>query len=333
MIRTHGLTRRFGTHRAVDGIDLDIAPGEVVGLLGPNGAGKTTTIRIITGYLAPTSGSVEVDGMEVSRNLKAVRSRIGYLPESAPLYTEMRVEEFLRFRARLFRIERARRKRAADIAIRRCWLQEVRRRPIRELSKGYRQRVGLASALLHEPAVLILDEPTVGLDPDQIREVRALLRELAGSHTVILSTHILPEAEMTCDRLIMIARGKVRAQGTLQSLRAAATKAVRYLIETDSSKAASAVSGVKGVANVEMAVLDDRWKRLVVTAEAGAGDLREALGAAVASAGGVTRELRPQAPTLETIYVQMSADAEAEHARQQGDQGVSLGTVTRRPRR
>ncbi|HWB18793.1 MAG TPA: ABC transporter ATP-binding protein, partial [Phycisphaerales bacterium] len=275
MIETDRLTKRYGHVPAVEGIDLHVPRGQVVGLLGPNGAGKSTTIRMIVGYLMPTSGWVAVDGLEVSRNLIEVRKRIGYLPESAPLYSEMRVAEFLKFRAKMFGVPRARRKRAIDLAVHRCWLQDVRKRTISELSKGYRQRVGLAAALLHEPPLLILDEPTSGLDPDQIREVRTLLRELAGRHTIVLSTHILPEAEMTCDSIVMIARGKIRAQGTLQSLRQAAAKTMRYVIETDSSKGASVLTAVQGVADVEVGVIDSRWKRLMVRTKPDAGDLRE----------------------------------------------------------
>jgi ABC-2 type transport system ATP-binding protein len=224
----------------------------------------------------------------------------------------MRVGEFLKFRARLFGIERAKRRRAIEMVLRRCGLEEMQRRPIHHLSKGYRQRVGLAAALLHQPPVLILDEPTVGLDPAQIREVRALIRELAGRHTVILSTHILPEVELTCDHVMMIARGKIRASGSLDDLRASAVRSCRYIIEIDSGRNENALREVRGVADVESIVIDDRWRRLTVTPTETSGDLREMLAAQLAKSGGVVREFRREAPSLEHMFVQMIAQAEAD---------------------
>lgn len=316
MIEARNLSKKFGRIAAVDSIDFDIPKGQVVGFLGPNGAGKSTTIRMIAGYLPPTSGRVVVDGLDVVENRLAVQSRIGYLPEAAPSYGEMRVVEFLKFRAKIFGIERAKRNAAIDLAIKRCWLNDVCKRPIHQLSKGYRQRVGLAAALLHQPPVLILDEPTVGLDPSQIREVRGLIRELSGKHTVLLSTHMLPEVELSCDRIIMIARGRVRAQGTIDELRNSAAKTERYIIETDSIRAEAVLREMRGVREVESIPLESRWRRLTVVAADQTGDLREALAAALAKAGGAAREIHRDVPSLEHLFVQMVADAEADYAAQ-----------------
>lgn len=312
MIVARHLTKRYGPLLAVDAIDFSIPRGVVVGFLGPNGAGKSTTIRMIAGYLTPTAGRVEVDGLDVVRQGKMVRQRIGYLPEAAPLYTEMRVDEFLKFRARMFAIPRSKRRRSIDLALRRCGLDDVQRRPIHHLSKGYRQRVGLAAALLHQPPVLILDEPTVGLDPAQIREVRSLIRELAAHHTILLSTHILPEVELTCDRIMMIARGRIRAAGTIEELRHSAAKSSRYTVECDSVAAANALREIRGVREVQSLSLENGWRRLTVIASDNAGDLRQAIAAQLAKIGGSVRELTREQPSLEHLFVQMIAESEAE---------------------
>ncbi len=296
MIVARHLSKRFGRFHAVDSVDFEIPRGQVVGFLGPNGAGKTTTIRLIVGYLRPTRGVVRVDGLDVATDGRRVRQRIGYLPESAPLYGEMRVSEYLKFRARLFGIERARRGAAIELALRRCRLSDVAGRPIDQLSRGYRQRVGLAAALLHEPEVLILDEPMVGLDPSQILEVRKLIRELAGRHTILLSTHILPEAQQTCDRIIMMARGRIRAAGTIDELRSLASRGNRYTVETDAPKAEAVLTELRGVARVEALGSDGRWARLVVTSLDDAIDLREQIFRALADRGGAVRELHGETP-------------------------------------
>ena len=305
MITARQLTRRFGSINAVDRLDFTVPQGRVVGFLGPNGAGKTTTIRMITGYLPPTEGEVFVDSLPVARNPQQVRRRIGYLPESTPLYGEMRVLEFLSLRAKLFGIPRSRRKQALDLAIRRCWLTGVARRPIHQLSKGFRQRVGLAAALLHEPPVLILDEPTVGLDPAQVREVRSLIRELAGEHTILLSTHILAEVELTCDRIMIIDRGRIRAEGAIEELKAAASGTARYIMETDSSDAASSLRDLAGITSIQATKLDDNWHRLFITAADGAADLRGPIARALSEKRVIVRELRRQTPSLEQLFVQL----------------------------
>lgn len=312
MIVARGLTKRFGKRLVVDALNFAIPSGRVVGFLGPNGAGKSTIIRMIAGFHTPSAGTVEVAGFDVTRHPQAAQARLGYLPESAPSYTEMRVGEFLKFRAKMFGVERAKRKRNIDLAVKRCWLEEVVKRPIGQLSKGFRQRVGLAAALVHQPPVLILDEPTVGLDPTQILEFRGLLRELASTHTILLSTHILPEVEVTCDQIIMIARGRIRAQGTLAELTTAIDRENRYVIETDAPKAVQVVREMKGVREVDSQSIDGAWRRLTIRPNPNAGDLRESLAAAMTQANCSFRELHQQKPSLEHMFIQMIAEAEVD---------------------
>jgi len=219
MIQLVRLSRRFGSFKAVDGLSFAVGKGEIVGLLGPNGAGKTTTMRMLTTYLTPTSGRASLAGFDVLDESLEVRRRVGYLPENVPLYTEMRVREFLRFRARLKDVPRSKLRRAVSEVIDRCRLEEVENRIIGQLSRGFRQRVGLAEAMVHDPPILILDEPTSGLDPLQILEVRKLIRELGDRHTILLSTHILPEVEAVCGRVIIIARGRIALDDRLEDLR------------------------------------------------------------------------------------------------------------------
>ena len=305
MIVADRLSKTFGRFLAVHSIDFEIPKGQVVGFLGPNGAGKTTTLRMICGYLRPSGGRVLVDGVDVREHPRRVQKLLGYLPESAPLYADMRVDEYLAFRGRIFGLGRAQRGRAVDAAVERCWLGDVRRRPIAQLSKGYRQRVGLASVLLHSPPVLILDEPTTGLDPAQIRETRGLIRELAGSHTVLLSSHNLTEVELTCDRIIMLAGGRIRMSGTIDELRRNAADEHVYVVETTSSKARGLLEALPDVAEVSLSGADGGWHRLTVAARRQAGDLREPIARALASAGGTTRELRRETPSLERLFVRV----------------------------
>ena len=213
MISVNALTKAYGHVLAVDQISFEVQKGDIVGFLGPNGAGKSTTMKMLTCYLAPTSGSAKVNGFDIFHQSHQVRQHLGYLPENVPLYLEMRVEEYLRYRGKLRKLDNAKLNSRLGYVIDRCWLGNVRHRVIGHLSKGYRQRVGLADALLHDPSVLILDEPTIGLDPTQIRETRKLITDLGGDHTVLLSTHILPEVEAVCNRVIVIAGGRIVAQG------------------------------------------------------------------------------------------------------------------------
>jgi len=220
MIAVEHLTKYYGEYPAVRDVSFEVPRGHVVGFLGPNGAGKSTTMRILAGFLTATSGRASINGFDVFADPIEARRRIGYMPESCPLYPELRVEEHLRFRAGLKGLGWGTRRKRIDYVLERCWLKDVRRQLIGTLSKGYRQRVGLADALLADPPVLILDEPTAGLDPTQIRETRKLIRELGAQHTMLLSTHILSEVEMTCDTVIIIDKGQVAEQGSLAEVRA-----------------------------------------------------------------------------------------------------------------
>lgn len=230
MIEAEGLSKRYGNVLAVDNVSFRIEAGEVAGFLGPNGAGKTTTMRMLTGFLPPSDGTALIDGHDIFTDPLAARRAIGYLPEIPPLYPEMDVEGYLRFVAKLKDVPRGERREAVDRVLERCGLVDVRRRVIGALSKGFRQRVGLAQAIVHSPSVLILDEPTVGLDPIQIREIRELISELANpgdgqpKHTVILSTHILPEVEALCPRIVLIHRGRKVLDGPLAEITADGTR-------------------------------------------------------------------------------------------------------------
>ena len=245
MIEAEHLVKRYGPVAAVSDVSFRLERGRVIGVLGPNGAGKSTTLKMVIGYLPPTSGTARVGGIDVVRAPLAVRRCVGYLPESTPLSAEMRVREYLRFRADLAGVARRRRGAAIDAAIERCALVDVARRPIRHLSKGYRQRVGLAAAIVHEPALLVLDEPTVGLDPSQIRDFRALVRSLAGERTVLYSTHILAEAELACDDVLMIHGGRLAAQGSVEALLRGGPTAL--LLVTDLPRAAERIAAHAGV--------------------------------------------------------------------------------------
>jgi len=313
MIEVEHLTKWYGRTLALDRISFGVAQGQIVGFLGPNGAGKTTTLRILTGYLPATSGSARVAGRDVLLESLAVRSLIGYMPENMPLYPEMRVEEYLRLRAGLKGVPSARRGAAVDRAVERCRLKDVRRRLIGQLSKGYRQRVGLAEALVADPPVLILDEPTIGLDPAQIQETRRLIRALGEAHTVLLSSHILPEVEKTCSHLVIIAEGRIAAAGSVEELTTGLTSRRQVILEVRPGAAADgpaemarAVGRLAGVTDVRHEPTADGWTRLAVT-PSGETDVRDRLHALVVQRGWLLRELRAQVATLEELYVQMTA--------------------------
>src|SRR5437868_5875302 len=218
MIEVSHLTKRYAGVTAVSDISFSVERGEIVGLLGPNGAGKSTTMRILSCFLPATSGTVRVAGLDVFYDSDEVRRRIGYMPENNPLHLDMRVREYLKFRARLKGLTRRRSRERVDVVTEQCGLKDVSRRILGQLSKGYRQRVGLADALVHEPELIILDEPTIGLDPQQIRSVRQVIKSLGTAHTVLISTHILPEAEMTCNRMLIMYEGKILAADTPENL-------------------------------------------------------------------------------------------------------------------
>jgi len=314
MIEVENLTKWYGPTRAVHGISFKVPEGQIVGFLGPNGAGKSTTLRMLTGYLPPTSGRATVAGFDVSAASEQARASIGYLPENTPLYPEMRVEEYLHYRGKLLSMPRSRRRQRIDVVCDRCGLDQVRQRVIGHLSRGNRQRVGLAQALLHEPPVLILDEPTAGLDPNQINHVRDLIAELRGKHTVILSTHILPEVERMADRVIVIAGGTIRADGAPSELRQQVTAGSSVVVQLKGSAEAVA-RAFRGIDGVEATETSDQagWCRAVVRPRKDK-DVREALGQAALSNGWAVREMRYEVASLEQFFIEITAKQHEESA-------------------
>jgi ABC-2 type transport system ATP-binding protein len=289
MIKVEGLTKRYARTVAVNQISFEVDKGRIVGFLGPNGAGKTTTMRILTCFLPPTQGTAQVAGFDVLERPLEVKRRIGYLPESPPLYPEMEVIEYLNFVARLKAIPRTDIRARVDHVLERCAIGDVRTKLLGKLSKGYRQRVGLAQAIMHNPDVLVLDEPTAGLDPKQILETRQLIRSLAGDHTIILSTHILPEVEQTCEQVIIINQGKLVATDSVENLtrRLRGSEAIAVSVEgRDSSLDAGAVQ-----------------RRLEQVPGVSRGDLARA----VIESGWNLTELRPVAFSLEEIFLELTA--------------------------
>ena len=311
MISVSQLTKAYGHVLAVDHVSFEVAKGQIVGFLGPNGAGKSTTLRMLTCYLPPTSGGATINGFDIFHQSEQVRQTLGYLPENVPLYLEMRVEEYLDFRGRLRGMDRSARQSRINYVVDRCWLSSVRRRVIGHLSKGYRQRVGLADSLLHNPAVLILDEPTVGLDPSQIRETRKLIKDLGGEHTVMLSTHILPEVEAVCDRAIVIAGGRIVAQGSPDELRNSRRMQARVLVECrgPGEQVKNALSRVSGVGKVEL-LNGQQHDGYVVAAirPHEQRDVREEVARTVIQSGWQLREIRLEHATLEEFFVQVTAN-------------------------
>jgi ABC-2 type transport system ATP-binding protein len=315
MIEVQHLSRRFGARTAVDDVSFRLERGEVVGFLGPNGAGKTTTMRMLTGFLPPSAGTVRVDGFDVLTQSLEVRARIGYLPESVPLYREHRVQEMLWFQGRLRGLSRPESRRRAAAVLERVGMADRARSLIGRLSKGQRQRVGLAVALLPDPEVLVLDEPTSGLDPLQRIEVRKLIQELAQDRTVLLSSHILPEIEATCPRVIVLHRGRIAADGTQAGLveRLGGQSFVR--LEVEAAGAPAAVAGeLAGLAGVSAALARGSEGGFARFEVRGAGDLREVLGRHCAARGWAVRELSWQRPTLEQIFAGIALELGPAHA-------------------
>jgi ABC-2 type transport system ATP-binding protein len=307
MIQANQLTKRYARHEAVRGIDFSVGRGEIVGFLGPNGAGKTTTLRMLTGYLPPTSGTARVAGYDVFRDSIEVRKRIGYMPENVPLYDDMRVREYLRFRAGIKGLDRsATRKRVGEV-LELCGLQSVRRKMIKTLSKGFRQRVGLADALVHDPQLLILDEPTNGLDPNQIRQIRELIKHLGKEHTVLISTHILHEVEMTCNRVIIIDQGKIRAADTPENLIGQMRTAGRVQVELRCHKDAgiNALNRLAGIKKITSQEMEDGWSNFVLWVDSDT-DAREPIARLAAENGWPLRTLFRQVATLEDVFVELT---------------------------
>jgi ABC-2 type transport system ATP-binding protein len=312
MIKVEGLTKRYGRTVAVDNISFQVEKGQIVGFLGPNGAGKTSTMRILTCFMPPTSGTASVAGFDVLLQPLEVKKRIGYLPELPPLYPDMSVSEYLSFVGKLKGLSGAELVRRVDEVAERCAIADVKKQLIHRLSKGYRQRVGLAQAIIHNPDVLILDEPTAGLDPKQIIETRMLIKSLAGDHTIILSTHILPEVEQTCERVIIINRGRLVATDTVENLtrRMRGVEAVALEVASrDGSIAATTIQQrlelVPGVSRVLLR--ESRDGRHLFEVESSEGkSVRADLARAVVEAGWDLHELRPVAVSLEDIFLELT---------------------------
>lgn len=318
MIQVTNLTKYFGPVLAVDNISFEVTRGEIVGFLGPNGAGKTTTIRILTSYLPATSGIATVAGFDVMNQSLEVRKNIGYLPESVPLYPEMRVEEYLAYRAKLKGVDRKVRPKRIEYCLERCRVREVRRRLIGTLSKGYRQRVGLADAMIHDPAILILDEPTVGLDPLQIRETLALIKDLGEKHTILLSTHILSEVEEICRRVIIISSGRIGLDRKLSELAADAShivvevrgpaEQVRNVLQTTEGVALVAPQGTSdGLCSFEIRTHRDE-------------DLREAICQRMVKNGWTLRRLDLRRRKLEDHFAEVVLQTQAARDRRRSEE-------------
>ncbi len=311
MIDVQNLTKHYGSVTAIRDVSFSVAPGEIVGFLGPNGAGKSTTMRILSCFMPASSGSATVAGFDVFRESMEVRHRIGYVPENFPLYSEMRVAAYLDFVAEVKGVARSQRKARVAEVMERCLISDVQRRVIGQLSKGYRQRVGLAQAIVSDPAVLILDEPTIGLDPKQITEIRALIKALAGDHTVILSTHILPEVSMVCSGVIIINRGSIVAQGPIDRLVEDFFPTARVHVQIAGPAAAvrAGLAGISGVVAVHEDASADGLASYVVESPRGR-DVRGEIFQLAAQQRWELRELRRAGMTLEEVFIRIVAGEE-----------------------
>jgi ABC-2 type transport system ATP-binding protein len=314
LISVENISKRYPTKTAIEGMSFNVEKGEILGFLGPNGAGKTTTMRIITGYMPASSGTVRIDGFDVGDNPLDCRKRIGYLPENPPLYTEMTVAAYLRFVGKIKGVSSARLASEVDRVMDKVNITDVQQRIIAKLSKGYKQRVGIAQALLNDPPVLILDEPTIGLDPKQIHEVRELIKELAGKHTVILSTHILPEVEQTCHRVIIIDHGKIVAVDTPQNLRnqAQATSRISLEVEGPAPAIVSKLKSLSGVVEVRTMSESDGRVRFQVDSEVRQ-DVRGEMARAIVTSGWGLLELHSSVMSLEDIFIKLTTAEEETH--------------------
>ena len=314
MIEVEHLTKRYGPVTAVHDVSFQVRKGEILGFLGPNGAGKTTTMRVLTGYMPATEGRVRVAGYDVFEQAIEAKRRIGYLPETPPLYPDMTVREYLQFVAKIKGVAPADRKSRVEQVMARTWVSDMANRACGKLSKGYKQRVGLAQAIIHNPEVLILDEPTAGLDPKQIRETRRLIKELAGDHTIILSTHILPEVSQTCDRVVIINKGRVVAEDTPENLTRRLSGEETILVQVDAARAAEASRALAAVAGVvRVAAAEGVEGAFEVQSEQGR-DVRRDLARAVVLGGYDLLELRPLRVSLEEIFLSLITEEKAGEA-------------------
>lgn len=317
MIKVEGLTKRYARNIAVDNISFEVEKGQIVGFLGPNGAGKTTTMRVLTCFMPPTAGTASVAGFDVQENPMEVKKRIGYLPETPPLYPDMEVVEYLDFVGRIKGLSPADLPRRIDEVSQKCEITDVRTKLISKLSKGYRQRVGLAQAILHNPDVLILDEPTSGLDPHQIIETRNLIKGLAGDHTIILSTHILPEVEQICEKVIIIAKGRLVATDSVENLTSRLRGSETVAVEVIANDAAAVQARLEQVAGVSRVMhKESKDGRLSFTVESLEGrHIRPGLARTVIEAGWNLNELHGMALSLEEIFLELTGPAKPETAK------------------
>ena len=308
MIRVENLTKKYAGGEAVRGISFSVDKGEVVGFLGPNGAGKSTTMRILTGFLPATDGRIEVAGAKLPEESLLVRQRIGYMPENVPLYPEMRVEEFLEYRGRLKRVSRKDITERVGLVLDQCGLSEVRKKIIGTLSKGFRQRVGLADALIHNPPLLILDEPTAGLDPHQIRSFRELIKDLGRDRTILLSTHILSEVEMVCGRAIIINRGRIEASDTLANLaKRVQSGALQVEVRADPAAAKEKLGKLPEVGAVVELNRVGEWVSFEVTALPGT-DIRGEVDGLIKRENWPLRDFRREKARLEDVFVELTQE-------------------------
>ena len=307
MIEVRNLTKRYAGTLAVQDVSFDVERGQIVGLLGPNGAGKSTILRILSCFLPATSGVVRVGGYDVFHQSEEVRRRIGYMPENNPLHTDMRVREYLKFRARLKGLSLQRMRERVSTVIEQCGLKEVHKRIVGQLSKGYKQRVGLADALVHEPELIILDEPTIGLDPNQLRSVRSVIKDLGGRHTVLLSTHILPEVEMSCTRVLILHQGKILASDTTENLhrRIFQSGPVVAEIAAPLHELTDAWSDLDTVLHADVSPIDGIFHRCLLTPRDGI-DLRPQVYEIAREHGWPLRELTRGRHTLEDIFIKVT---------------------------
>jgi ABC-2 type transport system ATP-binding protein len=306
MIKVENLTKRYSGQTAIHNLNFEVGKGEIMGFLGPNGAGKSTTMRILSSFMPPTSGKASIAGFDIFEQSLQARAHLGYMPENVPLYNDMRVNEYLNYRAALKGVPRRRMTERIGDVKELCGLKDVEKKLIAALSKGYRQRVGLADALVHEPDLLILDEPTSGLDPNQIRQVRDLIKNLGKQHTILLSTHILPEVEMTCSRVIIINKGRIEACDTPENLLSRIRTAGGVLVEAkigsdDGAEELKKISGVRDVA----VTTDGDWKIFSLRVEAEA-DVREEVFRLANARHWTLRELSLRKATLEDVFVEIT---------------------------